>query len=83
MGEPLGKPASAQFVEPSMKGSEAMEIAARLDLGMSAVRHRFRKGSELYSKRLERALGADSAGAEGIARSGPPEPASDPALPEG
>ena len=33
------------------------EIAARLDLGVEAVRHRFRKGSELYVRRLRAALG--------------------------
>ncbi len=42
------------------------EIAARLDLGESAVRHRFRRGVEVYRKALERffssrAPGADSA----------------------
>jgi RNA polymerase sigma-70 factor (ECF subfamily) len=54
------------------------EIAARLGLGMSAVRHRFRKGSELYAKRLERALGSNAPADE----SGPPRSASDPAHPE-
>lgn len=38
------------------------EIAARLGLGLSAVRHRFRKGSEIYAKRLERALADTAAG---------------------
>ncbi len=33
------------------------EIAARLDLGVEAVRHRFRKGSELYVRRVRAALG--------------------------
>ena len=36
------------------------EIAARLGLGASAVRHRFRKGSELYLGRLRAALGSQS-----------------------
>ena len=34
------------------------EIAERLGLGASAVRHRFRKGSELYLSRLRAALGS-------------------------
>ena len=33
------------------------EIAARLSLGVEGVRHRFRKGSELYVRRLRAALG--------------------------
>jgi RNA polymerase sigma factor (sigma-70 family) len=33
------------------------EIAARLGLGVEGVRHRFRKGSELYVRRLRAALG--------------------------
>ena len=36
------------------------EIADRLGLGVSAVRHRFRKGSELYLGRLRSALGSRS-----------------------
>lgn len=38
------------------------EIAARLGLGVSAVRHRFRRGAELYRQRLRTTLGASSAG---------------------
>ena len=38
------------------------EIAARLDLGVEAVRHRFRKGSELYVRRLRTALGPPRSG---------------------
>lgn len=38
------------------------EIAARLELGASAVRHRFRKGSELYLGRLRAALGSQRGG---------------------
>ena len=34
------------------------EIAERLALGASAVRHRFRKGSEMYLRRLRAALGS-------------------------
>lgn len=34
------------------------EIAARLDLGVEGVRHRFRKGSELYVRRVRAALGS-------------------------
>jgi hypothetical protein len=33
------------------------EIAGQLALGLSAVRHRFRKGAELYRQRLRLALG--------------------------
>jgi len=58
------------------------EIAERLGLGTSAVRHRFRKGSELYAKRLERALGSDAAADEARPRDGPPGSAADPAHPE-
>jgi RNA polymerase sigma-70 factor (ECF subfamily) len=58
------------------------EIAARLGLGLSAVRHRFRKGSELYAKRLERALGSNAGADEARAPDGPPGPASHPAQPE-
>jgi RNA polymerase sigma-70 factor (ECF subfamily) len=54
------------------------EIAARLGLGVSAVRHRFRKGSEIYLSRLRTALGSkngsampDSA-ADAAAASSPP-----------
>jgi RNA polymerase sigma-70 factor, ECF subfamily len=36
------------------------EIARRLDLGVEGVRHRFRKGSELYERRLRAALGSRS-----------------------
>ena len=36
------------------------EIAVRLGIGASAVRHRFRKGSELYLGRLRAALGSQS-----------------------
>ncbi|MFN0008732.1 MAG: RNA polymerase sigma factor [Planctomycetota bacterium] len=36
------------------------EIAERLQIGASAVRHRFRKGSELYLGRLRSALGSQS-----------------------
>jgi RNA polymerase sigma-70 factor (ECF subfamily) len=34
------------------------EIAARLELGIEGVRHRFRKGSELYVRRVRAALGS-------------------------
>jgi RNA polymerase sigma-70 factor, ECF subfamily len=34
------------------------EIARRLDLGFSAARHRFRRGSELYVQRLRATLGS-------------------------
>lgn len=47
------------------------EIAARLEMGTSAVRHRFRKGSELYLRRLRAALGSQS-------RSAAPESTADP-----
>jgi len=40
------------------------EIAARLGLGVSAVRHRFRRGAELYRQRLRVSLDASSAGLE-------------------
>ena len=36
------------------------EIAARLGIGESAVRHRFRKGAELYRERLRLRLGPSS-----------------------
>jgi RNA polymerase sigma factor (sigma-70 family) len=36
------------------------EIAQRLNLGMSAVRHRFRKGAELYQRKLVAELGTRS-----------------------
>lgn len=36
------------------------EIAHRLDLGVEGVRHRFRKGSEFYERRLRAALGSRS-----------------------
>jgi RNA polymerase sigma factor (sigma-70 family) len=36
------------------------EIAARTGIGFSAVRHRFRKGSELYLRRLRSALSSSS-----------------------
>ena len=38
------------------------EIAARLNLGASAVRHRFRKGADLYLRRLRVAQGSASGG---------------------
>lgn len=38
---------------------ELVEIARRLGLGVSAVRHRFRRGSELYAARLRKALGSE------------------------
>lgn len=38
------------------------EVAVRLGLGESAVRHRFRKGAELYRELLRRRLGASSTG---------------------
>ncbi len=34
------------------------EIAERLSLGVSAVRHRFRKGSEIYARSLQPTLGS-------------------------
>jgi len=55
------------------------EIAARLQIGASAVRHRFRKGSELYLGRLRAALGSHSrpatpeSAANGTAESSPSE----------
>ena len=36
------------------------EIAQRLNLGPAAVRHRFRKGAELYQQRLVAELGTRS-----------------------
>ena len=36
---------------------EIAEIAEKLSLGESAVRHRFRKGAELYRERLRALLG--------------------------
>ncbi len=36
------------------------EIATRLDLGESAVRHRFRKGAEIYQHRLRAMLASES-----------------------
>jgi RNA polymerase sigma-70 factor (ECF subfamily) len=41
------------------------DIASRLALGESAVRHRFRKGAELYRAGLQTALGGSSLGAVG------------------
>jgi len=46
------------------------EIAARLDLGVESVRHRFRKGSELYVRRLRVALAPPRSGDSG--ESAPP-----------
>lgn len=46
------------------------EIAARLQLGPSAVRHRFRKGAEIYAARLRQRLGSQTASA--IQHSAPP-----------
>jgi RNA polymerase sigma factor (sigma-70 family) len=46
------------------------EIAARLGLGVEAVRHRFRNGSELYVRRLRAALGPRPSSAP--AESAPP-----------
>ena len=37
------------------------EIARRLGIGVEAVRHRLRKGSELYVQRLRAALGTGAA----------------------
>jgi len=47
------------------------EIAARLDLGTSAVRHRFRKGSELYLRHLRAALGSGRRPAASESLAGP------------
>jgi RNA polymerase sigma factor (sigma-70 family) len=41
------------------------EIADRLTLGLSAIRHRFRKGAELYRQRLRVALGVTERAAAG------------------
>jgi RNA polymerase sigma factor (sigma-70 family) len=48
------------------------EIAARLGLGVSAVRHRFRRGAEQYRQRLRATLGASSIDLE---PTDPPRPA--------
>lgn len=53
------------------------EISTRLGIGTSAARHRFRKGSELYAKRLERTLASNADEARG--RDDPPESEAGPA----
>lgn len=46
------------------------EIAARTGLGVSAVRHRFRKGSELYMFRLKAALSSRAGASDSTAAAG-------------
>jgi DNA-directed RNA polymerase specialized sigma24 family protein len=45
-------------------------IAQRLGLGVSAVRHRFRKGAELYQQRLTAELGTRSVAISQLAMRG-------------
>ena len=54
------------------------EIAERLNLGASAVRHRFRKGAELYQRRLvaelaTRSIGVSQNGVRGLAADSAPD----------
>ncbi len=55
------------------------EIAERMGLGVSAVRHRFRKGSEIYLRRLRAALGSRSA-SNALESSPKPAPQSSPTV---